>query len=148
MTDTTAVRTQARELFARLLELLETGDIDAWVDLFHEDGVLEFPFPPPGWGTTIKGHEALLSHMKNFPEQLDVRFSDVVIHETTDPELVVAEFTGTGTALATGRPFNQTYVSLIWIKDGKVSRFKDFWNPLVTIESLGGLEAITRIVDN
>lgn len=89
-------RTQAQALFARNLELISEGRITEWVELFDPEGVLEFPYPLPGIPARFTGHRELYEHMKDFPKQFDVRFSGLTFHETTDPELVVAEFVGDG----------------------------------------------------
>ncbi len=64
--------------------------------------------------------------------------TDVRIHETVDPTLVIAELKSEGVALETGRPYNQTYISVVETVDGKISRYVDYWNPLIAMEALGG----------
>lgn len=140
-------RKRARDVFAHGLELVAAGRIREWVDLFAGDGVLEFPFPPPGFPARIEGAEALYEHMKDFPEQLQVSFSAPVYHDAADPELVIAEFTSEGTALATGRAFRQSYLSLVWVSGGRITRFRDYWNPWVIIEALGGPAALAQAMD-
>ncbi|MEV5355814.1 nuclear transport factor 2 family protein [Streptomyces sp. NPDC085946] len=144
MTDTTAVesvdsvRAAAQETFRSHLDRLSAGRIPEWVDLFTEEGVLEFPYGPDGYPTRVAGKEELLAYMKNFPEHFEVEFTDLRFHETVDPSLVIAEFKSVGTARATGRPYNQTYISVVETVDGKISRYVDFWNPLIAIKALGG----------
>jgi uncharacterized protein len=79
----------------------------------------------------------LYEQMKTFPELLEVRFADVIFHDTVDPELVIAEFRADCTAVPTGRTFQQTYISVVHTRNGKFVHFKDFWNPLPVIEALG-----------
>lgn len=134
----------ARELFARNMELVQSGRIEEWVDLFAEDAVLEFPFPPPGMPTRLQGKAALFEHMKTFPENLRVRFDTPVYYDTADPNLVIADFTSEGTALATGRTFRQSYLSIVWVHDGKIVRYRDFWDPWVMVQALGGAEGIAE----
>ncbi|MEV7329885.1 nuclear transport factor 2 family protein [Micromonospora sp. NPDC093244] len=137
-TDVDAVRAAAQQAFKNHMEYLSSGRIPEWVALFTEDGVLEFPYAPEGYPTRTAGKANLHEYMKNFPEHFKVEFTDLHFHETTDPSLVIAEFKSRGTALATGRPYNQTYISVVETRDGKISRYVDFWNPLIAIESLGG----------
>jgi uncharacterized protein len=145
MSDPQKLRERAQAVFARNLEMVAQARIREWVDLFAEDGTLEFPYCPPGIPWRFTGHEALYEHMRHFPEQLDLTFSEPVFHETTDPELVIAEFTGTGTAVPTGRPVNQTFISVVRTRDGRITLFRDFWNPLVILEALGGMDALAEI---
>jgi len=136
-TDVDAVRAAAQQAFKNHLEYLSTGRIPEWVALFTEDGVLEFPYAPEGYPTRTAGEANLHEYMKNFPEHFKVEFIDLHFHETTDPSLVIAEFKSRGTALSTGRPYNQTYISVVETRDGKISRYVDFWNPIVGMEALG-----------
>ncbi|MDP4099151.1 nuclear transport factor 2 family protein, partial [Paenibacillus sp. P96] len=65
-------------------------------------------------------------------------------HLTVDPELVIAEFKSVGKHKETGKPYNQTYISVVETKDGKITRYRDFWNPLVAAESIGSLNDVVR----
>jgi ketosteroid isomerase-like protein len=147
MTVDAVTRTTAEAVLLRSLVLLENGDARGWVDLFHDDGVLEFPYAPDGWPAIFHGRDALWRHMQKFPEHLTVSFSDVVFYETADPDFTVAEFHGNGSA-STGLPFVQDYVSLVWTKDGLITRYRDFWNPLRHLAALGGADAAARIVQS
>lgn len=144
MTTDQQARSQVRELFARNLEYVSKGQIREWVDLFHPDGVLEFPFPPPGVPSRFQGHHELYEHMKDFPELFEVSFSDLRFHDTVDPDLVIAEFVGTGRGRRTKRPFNQVYISVVRFSDGRIVSFRDFWNPLATIRAVLSVGQIWR----
>lgn len=55
---------------------------------------------------------------------------------------MVAEFRSTGTALPTGKPYEQTCVSIVRTDgDGLITHYLDYWNPLVAIEALTPDEA-------
>ncbi|WP_257460428.1 nuclear transport factor 2 family protein [Archangium lipolyticum] len=136
-TNIQAIRKQAQQTFSNHLEYLSSGRISEWVDLFTEDGVLEFPYGPEGFPKKVTGKGELYEYMKNFPKHFQVRFNGLRFHETTDASLVVAEFASEGKALTTGRPYDQRYISLVETRDGKISRYVDFWNPLVAMKSLG-----------
>ncbi|NMO13505.1 nuclear transport factor 2 family protein [Pyxidicoccus fallax] len=136
-TATQQIRKQAQQTFSNHLEYLSSGRISEWVDLFAEDGVLEFPYGPEGFPKKVTGKGELYAYMKNFPRHFQVRFTGLRFHETTDPSLVVAEFSSEGKALETGRPYNQTYISLVETRDGKITRYVDFWNPLVAMKAMG-----------
>jgi ketosteroid isomerase-like protein len=79
--------------------------------------VLEFPFAPAGVPRQVTGRDALRAHMSHFPETFDVEFTDLVFHETVDPGLVIAEFRSTGTARPTGKPYEQTCISVVQTDD-------------------------------
>ncbi|MER7487677.1 nuclear transport factor 2 family protein [Streptomyces sp. NPDC126497] len=133
-----AVRAAARQAFLDHLDLLTAGRVEEWVELFTEDGVLEFPYAPKGYTTRLEGREEMLAHIRNFPKAFRLKMVDVRIHETVDPTLVIAELRSEGVALETGRPYDQSYISVVETVDGRISRYVDYWNPLIAMEALGG----------
>lgn len=136
-TDTDHRRTPAQHALAEHLRLTGSGQTDEWVKLFAPDAVLEFPFAPAGVPRRVTGHAELRAHMSGFPETFDVEFVDLVFHETVDPNLVVAEFRSTGTAVPTGKPYEQTCVSIVRTDEqALITHYLDYWNPLVAIEAL------------
>jgi ketosteroid isomerase-like protein len=130
-------RTAAQHAVAEHLRLTAAGSTAEWVALFSPDAVLEFPYAPAGVPRQVKGREALFEHMSHFPETFDVEFVDLVFHDTVDPSLAVAEFRSKGTALPTGKPYEQTCISVVRTDgDGLITSYLDYWNPLVAIEAL------------
>ncbi|MEV5810013.1 nuclear transport factor 2 family protein [Streptomyces parvulus] len=137
-----SIRAGARQAFKNHLEYLSSGRIPEWVDLFTEDGVLEFPYAPKGYPSRVAGKDELLEYMSNFPKHFRVEFTDLHFHETVDASLVIAEFKSDGVALATNKPYLQTYISVVETEDGKITRYVDFWNPLAAAEALGSTEDV------
>lgn len=138
MTSKSLIKQIVDEHLASLLR----ADIDAWVNLWHEEGVFEFPYSPPGYPELVKGKQAIADYMAGFPEKINIeRFDVVELHENAAGDAGVLEFTCISTVLATVRPYNQHYVSILKTKDGKLSLYRDFWNPLVAIEAFGSTEA-------
>lgn len=82
--------------------------------------------------------------MQNFPEHFEVEFTDLIFHPAQDPELMIAEFKSVGKHRETGNPYNQTYISVVRTKDGRIVNYRDFWNPLVAIESVGAVSDAVR----
>lgn len=125
----------------QLASLLK-GDVGAWLACWHEEGVLEFPFSPPGYPRLVEGKQAIADYMSGFPDKIQIdRFDVVELHENAMGDVGVVEFTCTGAVVATGRHYNQHYVAILKTRDGKLSLYKDFWNPLVAIEAFGSTEA-------
>ncbi|WP_411117295.1 nuclear transport factor 2 family protein [Streptomyces sp. 058-1L] len=130
-------RAAAQHAVAEHLRLTAAGRVDEWVTLFAPDAVLEFPFAPDGVERRVAGRDALVAHMRHFPETFDVEFGDLVFHETVDPSLVIAEFRSTGTARPTGKSYEQTCISVVRTDDdARITHYLDYWNPLVAIEAL------------
>ena len=129
--------TPAQHALAEHLRLVSSGRIEEWIELYAEDGIVDFPFAPAGVPTRVQGREALLAHMRGFPQTFDVTFVDVTFVETADPRTAVAEYRSEGRAVSTGKSYEQTVISIVRLDEaGLVERFTDYWNPLVAIEAL------------
>lgn len=119
------------ELYRHGLDLLLEKDIPGWVDLWDDHGVLEFPFAPEGWPKRLEGKSAVGAYMRHYPDHVDVHdFPDVTIHQTTVPETVVVEMRGVGRLVETDSPFDMTYIAVVTVEDGRITSYRDYWNPL------------------
>ena len=84
-----------------------------------------------------KRAEFLTAQAKGF-----VRFEEyrnTVIHETTDPEVVIVEYDAHGTVIPTGAPLHQTIIAVLRIRDGLVVSYRDYLNPLILAETLASI---------
>lgn len=133
------IKALAEQAFKNHLKFLSSGRIEEWVDLFTEDGILEFPYAPEdaAFPSSVSGKKGLFDYMKNFPEHFKVRFENLHFHATQEPTLVIAEFTSNGHAISTGKPYMQKYISVVTTTpEAKIIKYVDFWNPIKAFEAL------------
>ncbi|MFE2353852.1 nuclear transport factor 2 family protein [Streptomyces parvulus] len=124
--------TPAPNLYRHGLRLLLDKDIDSWVGLWAEDGVMEFPFAPEGRPRRLEGREAVAAYMRHYPDHIDLHdIPELRIHETTDPATVVVEMRAVGRLVRTGAPYDMTYVAVVTVEGGRFTSYRDYWNPLV-----------------
>ncbi|KUM84916.1 MULTISPECIES: nuclear transport factor 2 family protein [Streptomyces] len=129
-----AITTSPADLYRHSLRLLLDKDIPAWVGLWAEDGIMEFPFAPPGRPRRLEGKDAVAAYMRPYPDHIDLHdFPEVRIHETTDPETIVVEMRGVGRVVATDGPFEMTYVAVVTVRDGLIVSYRDYWVPLAAL---------------
>ncbi|MET9351977.1 nuclear transport factor 2 family protein [Streptomyces sp. NPDC006617] len=135
----------ASDLFRHGLRLLLDKDIDAWVGLWADGGVAEFPFAPDGWPRRLEGREAVAAYMRHYPDHIDLHdFPELRIHETTDARTVVVEMRGVGRLVRTDAPFDMTYIVVVTVEDGRFTSYRDYWNPLAVLEPGAGFAAGVR----
>jgi ketosteroid isomerase-like protein len=111
-------------------------------DLLADDAVIETPFAAPGRPTRVEGREEWLRRTESERANLPVRFEevrDVVVHETTDPEVIVVEYRLTGVIPATGRRSSAAFIGVLRVRDGKVVHWREYQNTLAIVAALGGL---------
>lgn len=130
-----SAHTSPADLFRHGLRLLLDKDIPGWVGLWAEDGVMEFPFAPQGWPERLAGKEAVAAYMRHYPDHIDLHdFPDLRIHRTTDPQTLVVEMRGVGRLVETDAPYDMTYIAVVTVRDGHITSYRDYWNPLAVQE--------------
>jgi ketosteroid isomerase-like protein len=73
----------------------------------------------------------------------------MVIHETADPEVVVAEWDYEGLVTTTGRSFLVSNIQVSTIHDSKIVVSRDYHNHLVLADMMGRLPSLLEaIADN
>ncbi|MFE8005080.1 nuclear transport factor 2 family protein [Streptomyces sp. NPDC057418] len=124
-------------LYRHSLRLLLDKDIEGWIALCDDDAVFEFPFAPNGFPSKLEGREAVAAYMRGYPDSIDLReIPRLEIHALRDPDTVVAEWRGVGRVVASGAPYEMSYVAFVTVKDGRITRYRDYWNPLAIPGSL------------
>jgi ketosteroid isomerase-like protein len=147
--DTTPASSRGpREVFARLQQVVLQFDMDAQADLYAVDGVLEWPFAPAGLPRRVEGREAIRRVLVPLGEQARAaghhlrEYQSVVVHDSTDPEVIIAEFEVQGEVLPSGAPYQLSYIQVLRVRDGEIVTFRDYWNP----QALSALLAPTETV--
>ena len=116
-------------------------DAETFPDMFAVDGVLEYPYAPPGLDTPVAGRDAIIANFQRIRELLRIDgVTDVAEIEVNDPDLVVLEFSGRGEGLLTKEAYNQRYISVIRMRDGNIVHYKDYWNPIALLRAIRGSE--------
>jgi ketosteroid isomerase-like protein len=140
MTDSTgAVTTTPREVFECLQrQVLERGG-EGMADLMAIDGVVEWPFAGPGAPRRLEGREAIRSFVSGSRVRvLELQeLRSVAVHETHDPEVIVAEVEARGRVVATDRPFRLSAIMVLRARNGEIVSYRDYTNPLAAAEATG-----------
>jgi ketosteroid isomerase-like protein len=124
-----------RELFAQLQEVVFRFDMDAQADLYAVDGVLEWPFAPDGLPRRVEGREAIRRVLVPLGERARAAghqllgLRSLVVHDTADPEVIIAEFDVQGELRPSGQAYQLSYIQVLRVRDGEIVTFRDYWNP-------------------
>jgi hypothetical protein len=128
----------SREVVEQVLRAGREMDTETFVSLIAPDGYLEWPYRPAGIPDRVEGRAQIREFLTTQAKGL-VRFDEyrnTVIHETTDPEVVIVEYDVYGTVIPTGAPLRQSIIAVLRIRDGLVVSYRDYLNPLVLTETL------------
>ena len=128
-----------RDVVEALMRGISNG---AWTDLhtwYAEDAVVEYPFALPT-PTRLDGLQAIKKYFAaaaTSPLKLQLR--NMVVHETADPEVVVAEWDYDGLVTTTGRSFQVSNIQVSRVRNGKIVASRDYHNHVVLAEATGRL---------
>jgi ketosteroid isomerase-like protein len=139
-----------REIFERFRRMIVSNDLDAFGKLAADDVIVEEPFAPPGRPRRIVGREQIAAYARPRRAALPVRFEDfrdVVIHDTADPQTIIAEYAMTGTVTTTGRQASASFVTVLTVRDGQIVRWREYQDTLGIALALGQLSDLIASLD-
>ena len=107
-----------------------------FLTMLADDARMEFPFAPPGGTTRLEGRDAVARYIESLGLILE-SMSAPQIHRADEGGTIVLEFSGVGRLAEDGPSYTQTYISVITLRDGRIARYVDYWNPLALLRALG-----------
>ena len=155
-----------RRVFEKLLAGICERRWDDLPALYDENTVVTHPHALPR-PMRIEGREQVRAHFAHFA-QLPITLSarNVVVHETIDPEVLIAEFDYLGRApstspampgeaalpngsavLSTGKTFQLSNVMVMRVRNGQIVSSHDYHNHAAFAEVVGGLSALMARLD-
>ncbi len=136
---------------AEQVRRMVAGEGVVFADLFAADGVLAYPFAPPGQPPELQGREAIrafFAGMGQSRELFDMEATEALVRETDDPEVVVAEITHHGWSRVTSAPYRFTALGVIRVRDGEIVRYDDYMDPIALARLLGRTSELAAAVAN
>jgi uncharacterized protein len=107
-------------------------------DLWSHDVVIEAPFAPAGRQKRYQGRQQFLDATRQARESLPVRieeFRDVTVHDAGAS--LVIEYELAGTVLATGAKSAARFITVVELREGKATLWREYQDTLAMAEALG-----------
>jgi uncharacterized protein len=128
-----------REVFLALVNGIADGNPDGLPELYAEEIDVVHPFDPMH-GAPLRSRDELRKRMEQFaagprPRR---RVGNVTIHETTDPEVIVAEFEYQGTTEG-GEPYALPAIFVMRVRNGEIVSSRDYHDHLASARVAGRL---------
>jgi ketosteroid isomerase-like protein len=120
-----------REIVERMLRATLAGAWDDFADLYAPDVVIEWPFAPTGTPGRSVGRDQLRARLQGAAGTREFEKADpVVVYETTDPEVIIAEYDLHGKTMPAGRAFVSSYIMVMTVRDGLIVHSRDYSSPI------------------
>jgi len=125
-----------REVFLALVNGVADGRWEELPDLYAEQTHVVHPFDPHR-APALRTRDELREHFRPTGDgpRLDRRAEGITIHETTDPEVIVAEFEYRGTAA--GEPYALPGIFVLRVRDGEIVTSRDYFDHLTAARIRG-----------
>lgn len=132
-------RRQSREVVMNFLTGLEDKDMERVNGVWADDGVQDMPYTPEGFPKRVIGKEALIRQYAAWPQNSGkARFTDEMrFYPTRDPNMVVVEYHGVSEIVPTERTYDQRYIGLFHVENGKITLFREYFDPTVFAYAFG-----------
>lgn len=121
-----------REAFERFRDRLLAGSHTGLdTSLLDDDCVIETPFAPHGTPRRVEGRDAFAAWAAPRQEALAGRINftavrNVVVHETTDPEVIVVEYELEAVRETDGMRAAAPFAVVIRVRDGRIVLWREY----------------------
>jgi ketosteroid isomerase-like protein len=124
------------DLHHRLLRGLESADWAQLQTLYTDDALVTMPFAVPE-PVTLRGRDAIAAHFaRSSSMPLRFRAENVVVHQTTDPDVILAEFDYVVRITTTDTEFRASNVQYVKARDGLIAETHDYHDHARLAEAL------------
>ncbi|MEW2402366.1 nuclear transport factor 2 family protein [Streptomyces sp. NPDC046862] len=149
-----------RDVLARYHRAMLDKSADDLADLYAADAVHEFPFLFPGMPERLRGREEIRAGYRAAWGASPARpqeIHDVVVHRSTDPEVITVEQVVSGTVTTTrqagqvgeagqagqaGQAFSFPGLLVLRVRDGLIVHARDYMDGLRVAHTMGRLTAV------
>ena len=105
-------------------------------EIYADDLVVEFPYAPEGHTRRLEGSEAFLaffSRISSFAEGFSIGEPTIL----SEGDKFVAEYHGSATFKESGLPYEQDYVLVASVRDGKLAVLREHYDPMRVLRAMG-----------
>jgi ketosteroid isomerase-like protein len=133
-----------RDVFTALSDGISEGRFSELSALYAENTVVEHPQAVPR-PTRLHGRDAVHERFTGaLTEALRLKPKNVVVHETTDPEVIVAEYDYDAESVETGRTTTAANIQVLRIRDGLIVHSRDYHDYLRLAVIRDGVDQLVK----
>ena len=118
------------------------ADGEDYFDLLADDVVFEYVISVPGYPRRVEGRQGVIDLYTGYDDYMAVRAADNLrVYRDQEASVVVLEYEVHGESVLTGRPYDNRFVSIITVRDRKVTRWRDYLDPIAVFDASGWPDA-------
>ncbi|MGK0477015.1 MAG: ketosteroid isomerase-like protein [Ilumatobacter sp.] len=118
---------------------IETGDVDHLATYWADDLIFEAVFSYTGTPSQTVGKQAVYDRLSTSYGLVSMSFHITEIYELVDANSFIVEYTSTGEMHGTGESYSNRYITVVNFRDGKMTRFREFYDSMICAAAFGDL---------
>jgi ketosteroid isomerase-like protein len=136
-----------REVFLALVNGVADGRWEELPRLYAEETDVVHPFDPLR-GPALRTRGELREHFRPAGDgpRPRRRVANITIHETADPEVIVAEFEYQGAMAGSGEPYALPGIFVLRVRDGEIVSSRDYFDHVTAARVRGQLGELVAAV--
>lgn len=138
-----ALREANRAVMTEVLRRLGTQDFHGACALLTEDVVADWPYPPMrDSAKEIRGREALEEFFSGGMLAFEpYRYEITSVFDLVEPNRLIAEYHSNSVFKPSGAPYRNDYLGIFEFRDGLVSYWREYINPVIVADILATAES-------
>jgi ketosteroid isomerase-like protein len=114
------------------------ADGEDYFDLLTDDVVFEYVISVPGYPRRAEGRQAIIDLYSGYGGFIAMRAADNLrVYRDPEASVAVLEYEVHGESVQTGRPYSNRFVSIVTVKDNKVTHWRDYLDPVAVFDATG-----------
>jgi ketosteroid isomerase-like protein len=113
-------------------------DGEDYFDLLADDVIFEYVISVPGYPRRVQSRQSIIELYQSYDQYMKVRTADNLrVYRDPEASVVVLEYEVHGESVQTGRPYDNRFVSIVAVKDHKVTHWRDYLDPVAVFDATG-----------
>jgi fermentation-respiration switch protein FrsA (DUF1100 family)/ketosteroid isomerase-like protein len=130
------VSEENRQAVEQFFTALEKLDIQSFLKVWSDNGRQIMPLAPNGFPKELNGNQSIFNQYKGLPDNFTSMSFPRKISATSDPNKVIVQYQGI-IPLKAGGEYNNNYVGIFEIKNGKIEKFTEYFDPFILENAFG-----------
>lgn len=123
-------------LVREFIRQVEAKDLQAVINLLSENVVFEQPYQLPGRPSRFEGKQSTEGFFQQLNQTfITIRFTNLRTIVAADGQTVTIEAQGDFVVAANEKPYQNLYIAVLQIEDGKIAMIREYFNPLIIAQT-------------
>jgi len=114
------------------------ADGQDFFDMLADDVVFEYVISVPGYPQRVEGRQHIVDLYSDYDSYMKVCSADNLrVYRDPTESVVVLEYEVHGKLVQTGRPYDNRFVSVVTVRNKKVTWWRDYLDPVAVFDAAG-----------